>query len=687
MLKHWLIFLCLSPLLLRAQVSQTNDVRSATDFPAENMKKVDGILPVYLHEGKVYLEFPRAIWGRELLITAQIDRGFDLVNRPAKSLGVVRLQVNSRKQVTLARPSYADRLPDTFQESVIQTEELTYPVLLTTPQGGLIIDVTNQLSTGNEWFSYSYAPIRGLDYSHASVTGVSAFADGVCFHIERRHGYAPERANVSSAVTTLPEGSMPLQLSCTIRILPTGDMPIRLTEQAYGFKSIAFGDHVQDPYRKLTDSLMTRRRLEVAPVDRKKYAEGKAVHPLCPLTLYLDRYFPKRFFPAVREAVAEWNKAFRQAGFLDALQLKELGETDNPGTCQALLSYDLGTPAIECSCISHPRTGEILSSRINVGHGWAVDKLIDYWWQEGVERNDSVVATLLLKGELLCAIGDALGLCPSSPDPLFLKSSSTLNETSIRAVATGYRVFPEAKDCYDDRDLLRQWRNVHFSQTEATNDPIKPYAEMLQHLQKQFCKLNKAQQSDNKRLYQNGLRLYGRYLKEITLFIGSNQPATVQQEAMHLLAEQFFEGSARFNSRFIIEQTATDRHSLLTFSAKEVFTHLLSQQTISTLQRAEWYAEQKDKAFTAQQFFQSLYASLFGNFEPERNFTYEQLDLMLSCVEVWRNSLQTDEQPDNLTGKMRLETEWAYVKTELKKLAEGHSDPALRSLFRWMSCR
>ena len=83
------------------------------------MKKVDGILPVYQHKGKVYLEFPRSVWGREVLISAQIDRGFDLVNRPAKSLGVVRVKVDDNKQVTLAQPSYADRMPEAFKEAVI----------------------------------------------------------------------------------------------------------------------------------------------------------------------------------------------------------------------------------------------------------------------------------------------------------------------------------------------------------------------------------------------------------------------------------------------------------------------------------------------------------------------------------------------------------------------------------------
>ena len=520
------------------------------------MKKVDGILPVYQHKGKVYLEFPRSVWGREVLISAQIDRGFDLVNRPAKSLGVVRVKVDDNKQVTLAQPSYADRMPEAFKEAVIETNEQTYPAETVSPEGGIVIDVTKLLSTGSEWFSYSYTPIRGLDAQHASVTGASAFADGVCFHIQRRHGYSPERANVSSAITMLPEGSMPLWLSCTVSVLPADDMSVRLMEKDYGFQSLTFGDHMQDPYMKVTDSLMIRWRMEVPPADKQKYAKGENVRPLRPLTLCVDRHFPERFRPAVREAVAAWNNAFLRAGFRDALQLKELAENDNPATCQALLSYDLGTPDVERSYICHPRTGEILSCRINVGHGCTAALLDDYWWQEDVARNDSSTAVELLKGELLCAIGDMLGMRPSSPDPLFLKSSCTLDESSAWDAATGYRVFPDAKNCYEDRDQLRQWRKENRPKTDSKANLLNLYAGKLQHLRKQFRKLDKTQPADYRTLYKNGMQLYGRYVNEIARYVGSDQPETMQQEAMNLLTEYFFEGSTRFDRR-IRQKTGT----------------------------------------------------------------------------------------------------------------------------------
>ena len=687
MFKHWLLFLCLCPLFLCAQNTQEGTLLPTKEFFQEGMQKTDGVLPVYLYNGKAYLEFPRTVWGRELLITAQIDRGFDLVNRPANSIGVVRVQVKGDKQVILEQPSYADRMPEVFQEATIQPQDHTYPVEAVSPEGGLIIDVTDLLSTGDEWFTYNYQSIRTLDTQHVTITGASAFDEGVSFHIQRRHGYTPERANVSSAITMLPEGSMPLWLSCTIRLLPAEDMPVRLSAKDDGFQSITFGDHAQDPYKKLTDSLLIRWRMDVPPADKQAYAKGKAVRPTHPVTLCVDRYFPEQFRPAIQAAVTAWNRAFLDAGFQDALCIKELKADDLTPTCQALISYDLGTASVERSFVHHPRTGEILSCRINVGHGCIADKPNDYWWQEDINLEDSSIANELLTGELICAIGDILGLHSSSPNPLFLKDASTISNAQKLAIATGYRIFPDARDCYADRDQLRQWRKQHVPNIESSTDPVEPYAKKLTHLQKQFRKLDKMPANEARQLYKNGLKLYGNYLKEIALFIGSNQPENIQQEAMQLLAEQFFNGSSRFDNRSIQANTTENRQTSLSATGKDIFDHLLSQQTIATLQRAEWYAGPKDKGLTAKRFFQSLYDSLFNGFSPESHYTYEQLDLMLLCVEAWKHALEADKESSNMTGKVRLKTEWAYVQEQLKELSNSHTDESLRSLFAWMANR
>ena len=78
-------------LCVGAFVQAQETVRPFEEFFVEGMKKIDGVFPVYVADGEVYLEIPSEYIGREMQISAQIDRGFDLLCRPANGLGVVRI--------------------------------------------------------------------------------------------------------------------------------------------------------------------------------------------------------------------------------------------------------------------------------------------------------------------------------------------------------------------------------------------------------------------------------------------------------------------------------------------------------------------------------------------------------------------------------------------------------------------
>lgn len=89
-----------------------------------------------------------------------------------------------------------------------------------------------------------------------------------------------------------------------------------------------------------------------------------------PLIFYIDTLFPKEYFQAVKEGILVWNTAFRKAGIRDALQVKYADSKIIPAEQRAFVSYDLMMPGIKSDFTCHPRTGEILSCRVNIGHGF-----------------------------------------------------------------------------------------------------------------------------------------------------------------------------------------------------------------------------------------------------------------------------------------------------------------------------
>ena len=92
------ILLCVT-VLLQAQDS----VKSFDEFFVAGMDKIDGVFPVYVAEKEIYLEIPEKYIGREIEVSGQIDRGFDLLNRPVDGLGVVRINISGQSYNLLSK--------------------------------------------------------------------------------------------------------------------------------------------------------------------------------------------------------------------------------------------------------------------------------------------------------------------------------------------------------------------------------------------------------------------------------------------------------------------------------------------------------------------------------------------------------------------------------------------------------
>ena len=109
------ILLCVTA-LLQAQDS----VKSFDEFFVAGMDKIDGVFPVYVAEKEIYLEIPEKYIGREIEVSGQIDRGFDLLNRPVDGLGVVRIISPDKATICFQKPFYTERILDeksTYQQS------------------------------------------------------------------------------------------------------------------------------------------------------------------------------------------------------------------------------------------------------------------------------------------------------------------------------------------------------------------------------------------------------------------------------------------------------------------------------------------------------------------------------------------------------------------------------------------
>ena len=568
------------------------------DFFHGKMEKISGIFPVYRDSAKVYMEIPEHLLGRELEIRAQVNKGFDMVARPLESMGVVYLQKVDGHSIYVQRRLFSERVANKNNElyealckSNKQPVDIVYPVVAYSAGGkGYIIDVTEMLKTGDDWFKVAAPQVRDQDVSRARITGVHEFPDGVSFTIHRMYGFSPERL-LDNVIP--PRGFLPLEIGCVVTLLPEREMRERFVDRRFGYHVISFLDYSQNPYRAEKDSIIRKWNLGITEGSRGEYRKGKLVNPSHPLVFYIDTCCPSEFVPYIKEGVLAWNAAFEKAGFKNALRVKMADSETVLEEQRAVIAYDLSEASIRTGYTFHPKTGEILSCRVNIGHGFLPKELWRYLLECGTVderiRKDVFhpdVAGEILRSKMTRAVGSVLGLkenlagsvaytaeevknvtwlkargytasiMDNNPYNYAVQKSDKvtvkelmprLGENDYLAIEWGYREFPASKNAYMDREAL--WKTfqgysagymfpvsqgIEVRAGDLSSEPLKTLGYALNNLLRLNTSLGSIVYSDKQ--YDSGRAImeanrqlidkYGEYLLQIVSWFGEKRGNT-----------------------------------------------------------------------------------------------------------------------------------------------------------------
>ncbi len=148
--------------------------------------------------------------------------------------------------------------------------------------------------------------------------------------------------------------------------LPENPMTPRFSDPRVGYFSTAVSDFTDPDRRDVRSRMIHRWRLE------KKDPNAAISEPKQPIVFWLDRNIPSDYRQAVTDGILEWNKAFEQAGFKNAIVVKQQEDNatfDTSATRFASVRWvagrGIGFGARGPSKVD-PRTGEILDADIEV---------------------------------------------------------------------------------------------------------------------------------------------------------------------------------------------------------------------------------------------------------------------------------------------------------------------------------
>ncbi len=210
--------------------------------------------------------------------------------------------------------------------------------------------------------------------------------------------------------TSLPAGReagvVTIVLNTSIILLPEVPMQQRWFDARVGYFAGGY-THFSDEQQGVEQiRYITRWRLEARPEDVEKQKRGELVEPVKPIVYYIDPATPKQWRPYLIAGVNDWQKAFEQAGWKNAIRAEEWPENaEELGMSMedarfSVIRY-LASPIANAygPNVHDPRSGEILESHIGWYHN--VMTLVHDWYQVQVAAVDPRARSFKYSDELM----------------------------------------------------------------------------------------------------------------------------------------------------------------------------------------------------------------------------------------------------------------------------------------------
>ena len=266
-----------------------------------------------------------------------------------------------------------------------------------------LIDVTDFFKQDNSITSFSSSfktaqKLGNVALDRSYVEDMRTYPINVEINAMRTFSASPSNIPAANRV-----GAVSVGLNVSIVLLPKEPMAKRLFDPRVGFFASRFVKFGDDQQRTETEAYIHRFRLEPRKEDMKKYLKGQLVEPKKQIVFYIDPATPKQWQKYLILGVNDWNVAFEQAGFKNAIVAKPWPNDPSMSMEDARFCVIRYLPSEISNAygpnIADPRSGEIIECHVGWYHN--VMKLLQEWYMIQAGAVDKRARTLPLNDELM----------------------------------------------------------------------------------------------------------------------------------------------------------------------------------------------------------------------------------------------------------------------------------------------
>jgi Met-zincin/Domain of unknown function (DUF5117)/Domain of unknown function (DUF5118) len=389
----------------------------------DKAKTTRGLFTVHKVDDKYYFELPDSLLGREIMTVTRLSQatttpgsvGLPAYGGELLNSQVIRFEKGPENKIFLkaveyvnvsndvnapiykaVRNSNVDPIAQAFDIKALKKDTLT------------VIDVTDFFKGENAVISMSPMVksayrLTMLQADRTYIQSVKTFPLNTEVRVVKTYSASPPTPSfgLPSAPSPLPSVNLPaanaagavtMEVNTSMIVLPKVPMKQRLFDLRVGYFANGYSVFGENSQRVEDKTFVVRWRLEAKnKADEERQKRGELIEPAKPIVFYIDPATPTQWRKFLKMGVDDWNAAFEQAGWKNAIrgQILEDGDTTinlDDARHAAIRYFASDIENAYGPNVHDPRSGEILESHIGWYHN--VMKLLKKWYLTQTAASD-----------------------------------------------------------------------------------------------------------------------------------------------------------------------------------------------------------------------------------------------------------------------------------------------------------